>query len=37
VTPADLIRAAQDPPAAYYTISDDMTEDNIFRMLFEDE
>jgi hypothetical protein len=37
MTPADLIRAAQEPPAACYTITDDMTDDDIFRMLFEDE
>lgn len=37
VTPADLIQAAQEPPVTCYTITDDMTEDDIFRMLFEDE
>ncbi|UEM18465.1 hypothetical protein JL100_015190 [Skermanella mucosa] len=37
VTPADLLRAAREPPVARYTITDDMTEDDIHRMLFEEE
>ncbi|UEM07151.1 hypothetical protein JL101_029590 (plasmid) [Skermanella rosea] len=37
VTPADLLRAAREPPVARYTITDDMTEDDIHRMSFVDD
>ncbi|QQP89871.1 hypothetical protein IGS68_00895 [Skermanella sp. TT6] len=37
VTPADLLRAAREPRVACYTITDDITEDDIHRMLFEEE